>query len=281
MLFDDNKNHLDITITPLGRNKKILTIKKADYMTSDYEEFIAAGLVDTNIASHLLIAQDVSISKDNNESDAAVGIIIQGLRANEEVVKYLVNQLDNDFCGVNGIGVSAPTGDDLISRIEDMIPTELKTIDRELTLSEVFGPIVASIGDGYYDEDDDDFDGMIFEEILSSFGTVGMVGGGFYPCSGIVHGGSLIPSAGNPVGHSLDVPICPNIGLSMLVNLFKETYSEYLRFSFKSDNSLSAGDNLKAKAELKASLLSISKELADNSKYIRDCLSCPHFEQCH
>ncbi len=301
MLFDDHKKNLEITITPMDNNKKILTIKKAKYMDGDYEHFIVSGLAEVNIAQHLFIAQDVRLRKGDQVNEV-IGIIIQGLQANEDVVKYLVDQLDSDFCHINGIKTELnieATKEQLalIAAIEDMILPELKEIKGPSSSENKTIPLIPftlqalpkamhapkNISDEYYDDDffEDDF----FDFLSSSIGGINVSGGGYIPCAGIIHGEDLSPDVKGASGYLRDFSICPNIGLTILTGLYKEFYSEYVRNLlihkvFKINCQEEEDKFTNSQRRIQQLLKLVHRELVVNSKYIRDCLNCPYTDQC-
>jgi len=303
MLFDDHKKNLEITITPMDSNKKILTIKKAKYMNSDYENFIVTGLSEINIARSLFIAQDVTLRKGDHVNEA-IGIIIQGLRTNEDTVKYLVDQLDSDFCYINGIKTELHIDAtkeqlDLIAAIEDMVLPELKEIqDRPITLKKCTPPpkqippssplytipdpksmSPKNDDDDFYDEED------FLEELFSSIGDISISGGGYNPCAGIIHGEDFLPELKGASNYLRNFPICPNISLTVLTGLYKEFYTEYVRNSlihkvFKLNSQEEEDKFVNSQRGLQQLLKVMHKELALNSKYVRDCFNCPHIDKC-
>lgn len=308
MLFDDHKKNLEITITPMDRNKKILTIKKAKYMNSDYENFIVSGLSEINIARHLFIAQDVRLRKGDQVNDA-IGIIMQGLRTNEDVVKYLIDQLDSDFCHINGIKTelhieATKEQLDLIAAIEDMVLPELKEIqDKPFKLKKCEQsppfpphtpppstlyptPLYQHKGmddeydsDEFYDEED------FIAELFSSIGDISISGGGYIPCAGIIKGEDFLSELKDAPWYLRNFPICPNISLTILSGIYKDFYAEYVRNSlihkvFKLNSHEEEEKFANGQKGLQQLLKSMHKELALNSKYIRNCFNCPYIDQC-
>lgn len=278
MLFDDRAEPLEVNITDMDSHKKILTIKKLDYMTEEYEAFIFRGLDQVEIGSRLLRANNVKLKKGTREDDA-VGIIICDLMKNEDLVKYMVAQLDRDFCHmkrVNEISPDAtPEHNALVDAIEAMILPELKVITGSAE------DIIEDISPEDF-KDIDDFDDLFdFEDDfeLDDFPREG----GYGLVSGLAHGDDLQDNLDEHAPAYLrNFAICPNIALDALSSMYIDCYKEFLsNIMMKKVFGKNGGPGLtNMQAHLQRMMFTISKELQDIMKYERDCSSCPYKDSC-
>lgn len=235
---------LEYDVKKIKGDDRLVLIKKQKFMNGDYTSYLLKCLSDTPAADEIFFNKSIKLrDSETGEEGRFIAIILRGPIVKDYYIGYLLSSITSQFYRDQYTEEDEFLLDEEVTKIADEIKKKpMKKNPKKLDLGLLFG-----------------------ESLLPE---------GLLPGSDFLHEESA-------PDYIKDYPVCPNVTINMMQDMYMEYYQVLLKLKVlsKTDNSYVSMESVEDKIrQVKQILLVIEEEMDKIVPFQRNCYLCE--EQC-